>query len=89
MINTGSYHVYPQEVQDAITALPYIRAARIRGEDDPVWGQAVTAYVVAAPGAPAELDQAIREALRQRLASYKIPKRVILVPSLEDITPRP
>jgi hypothetical protein len=27
MINTGSYHVYPQEVRDAITTLPYIRAA--------------------------------------------------------------
>lgn len=89
MINTGSYHVYPQEVQDAITALPYIRAALVRGEHDPVWGQAVTAYVVAAPDAPAELDQAIRETLRQRLASYKIPKRVIPVPALEDITPRP
>lgn len=36
MINTGSYHVYPQEVRDAITALPYIRAALVRGEDDPV-----------------------------------------------------
>jgi len=87
MINTGSYHVYPQEVEDAITALPYVSAALVRGEDDPVWGQAVTAYVVAAPGAPAELDQGIREALRQRLASYKIPKRVIPVPALEDITP--
>jgi acyl-CoA synthetase (AMP-forming)/AMP-acid ligase II len=87
MINTGSYHVYPQEVQQAITALPYIRAALVRGEDDPVWGQAVTAYVVAAPDAPTELNQGIREALRQRLASYKIPKRVIPVPALEDITP--
>jgi acyl-CoA synthetase (AMP-forming)/AMP-acid ligase II len=87
MINTGSYHVYPQEVQEAITALPYVRAALVRGEDDPVWGQAVTAYVVAAPDAPGELDQGIREALRQRLASYKIPKRVIPVPALEDITP--
>jgi acyl-CoA synthetase (AMP-forming)/AMP-acid ligase II len=87
MINTGSYHVYPQEVHDAITALPYVRAALVRGEDDPVWGQAVTAYVVAAPDAPGELDQGIREALRQRLASYKIPKRVISVPALEEITP--
>jgi acyl-CoA synthetase (AMP-forming)/AMP-acid ligase II len=86
MINTGSYHVYPQEVQDAITALPYVRAALVRGEDDPVWGQAVTAYVVTAPDAPGELEQGIREALRQRLASYKIPKRVIPVPALEDIT---
>lgn len=89
MINTGSYHVYPQEVHDAITALPYVQAALVRGEDDPVWGQAVTAYVVAAPDAPAELDQRIREALRQRLAPYKIPKHVIPVPALEDIAPRP
>jgi acyl-CoA synthetase (AMP-forming)/AMP-acid ligase II len=89
MINTGSYHVYPQEVRDAITALPYVRAALVRGEDDPVWGQAVTAYVVAAPDAPGELEQGIREALRQRLAAYKIPKRVIPVSALEDITPRP
>jgi acyl-CoA synthetase (AMP-forming)/AMP-acid ligase II len=86
MINTGSYHVYPQEVQDAITALPWIRTALVRGEDDAVWGQAVTAYVVAAPDAPGELELGIREALRQRLASYKIPKRVIPVAALEDIT---
>jgi len=88
MINTGSYHVYPQEVQDAITALPYVREALVRGEDDPAWGQAVTAYVVATPSAPAELEQEIREALRQRLAPYKIPKHVIPVPALKDITPR-
>ncbi len=89
MINTGSYHVYPKEVQDAITALPYVRAALVRGEDDAVWGQAVTAYVVAAPDAPGQLEQEIREVLRQRLAAYKIPKRVIPVQALEDITPRP
>jgi acyl-CoA synthetase (AMP-forming)/AMP-acid ligase II len=86
MINTGAYHVYPQEVQDAITALPYAQAALVRGEKDPTWGQAVTAYVVPAPGAPEEPGQMIREALKHRLAPYKIPKRVIVVPALEDIT---
>lgn len=58
------------------------RSAQLIRFDD-----AVTAYVIAAPDAPGELDQGIREALRQRLASYKIPKRVIPVPALEDITP--
>jgi acyl-CoA synthetase (AMP-forming)/AMP-acid ligase II len=85
MINTGSYHVYPQEVQDAITALPYVRSALVRGEQDPAWGQAVTAYVVAAPGAPPDLEDQIRAALRRRLAAYKIPKRVIGVSGLDDI----
>jgi acyl-CoA synthetase (AMP-forming)/AMP-acid ligase II len=86
MINTGSYHVYPQEVHDAITALPYVQAALVRGEDDSTWGQAVTAYVVPAPDAPGNLAQVIRAALRQRLASYKIPKRVIVVAALEGVT---
>ena len=86
MINTGSYHVYPQEVQDAISALPHVQASLVRGEEDPTWGQAVTAYVVPSPGAPQQLAEVIREALKHRLASYKIPKRVIVVPRLEDIT---
>jgi acyl-CoA synthetase (AMP-forming)/AMP-acid ligase II len=87
MINTGSYHVYPQEVQDAITALPYAQAALVRGEEDPTWGQAVTAYVVPAPGAPGELTHLIRDALKHRLAPYKIPKRIIPVTTLEDVAP--
>ena len=100
MINTGSYHVYPREVEEALTALPQVRAALVRGEADPTWGQAVTAYVVPAAAADdavgtgdaaveaeadPELAEAIRAALRNRLAAYKVPKRVILVSGLEDV----
>ena len=87
MINTGSYHVYPREVEEAITAVPYVQAALVRGEDDPVWGQAVTAYVVPAPDAPESLASDISHALEHRLARYKIPKRLILVPRIEDAAP--
>jgi acyl-CoA synthetase (AMP-forming)/AMP-acid ligase II len=92
MINTGSYHVYPREVEEALAALPQVRAALVRGEADPAWGQAVTAYVVSVGAADAEADpqadaEAIRAALRNRLAAYKIPKRVILVSRLEDVQP--
>jgi acyl-CoA synthetase (AMP-forming)/AMP-acid ligase II len=97
MINTGSYHVYPREVEQALTALPQVQAALVRGEDDATWGQAVTAYVVPSSArsaeaeaeaeavADAELAEVIRAALRHRLAAYKIPKRVILVSSLDDV----
>ena len=47
MINTGPYHVYPAEIEAAITSLPGIIGAKVRGEDNPKWGQAVTAYVIA------------------------------------------
>ena len=68
------------------TALPYAQAALVRGETDPTWGQAVTAYIVPTPGAPQESGPVIREALKHRLAPYKIPKRIITVTRLEDIT---
>ena len=81
MINTGSYHVYPREIEEAIADLPAVRAAWVRGEPDPVWGQAVTAYIVAARDAPADLVAGVRAALERRFARYKIPKRFHLVAS--------
>jgi fatty-acyl-CoA synthase len=87
MINTGSYHVYPREVVDAIAAVDGVREALVRGEPDPVWGQAVTAYVVLAPGAAANLLDTLRPALGRRLASYKIPKRFHVVSSLDEVPP--
>ena len=46
LINTGAYHVYPGEIEEALATLPEARAARVVGEPDPVWGEAVVAYVV-------------------------------------------
>lgn len=83
MINTGSYHVYPGEVEEAVAAMPGVQAVLVRGESDPVWGQAVTAYVVPTPDAPGDLGVRIRDGLRARLAAYKIPKRVITVSTLD------
>lgn len=77
MINTGSYHVYPQQVEEAIAAIPGVKAARVTGEPDPVWGQAVTAYVIPHdPAAWDDLHQRLRAALAAKLAKYKIPKRI-------------
>jgi acyl-CoA synthetase (AMP-forming)/AMP-acid ligase II len=78
LINTGAYHVYPGEIEEALTALPEIQAARVVGEPDPTWGEAVVAYVVAPHGDAG----ALRSALRPHLAPYKIPKRIHLVEAL-------
>lgn len=85
MINTGSYHVYPREVEDAITAVPAVKAALVRGEPDPVWGQAVTAYVVPGPEAGDDLLEQVEQACHRRLARYKIPKHIHLLARLEDV----
>jgi acyl-CoA synthetase (AMP-forming)/AMP-acid ligase II len=85
MINTGSYHVYPGEVEDAITAVPSVRHALVRGEPDLIWGQAVVAYVVPSSDAPDDLLDVVRAACERRLARYKIPKRFHLVPSSDAV----
>ena len=53
------------------------------GLPDPDFGEAVTAFVVAADpdGQPPELE-AIRAALRERLAAFKQPRRLVVVDQL-------
>lgn len=90
MINTGSYHVYPREVEEAIAAVPGVRGALVRGEPDPTWGEAVTAYVIPEdPASGEQLTERIRRALEARLARYKLPKRLHLVGSLNTLPPGP
>jgi len=76
MINTGSYHVYPGQVAEAIGAVSGVADVQVVGEPDPVWGEAVTAYVV--PDDPTlwdDLIQRLGAELPTKLARYKIPKR--------------
>lgn len=75
LINTGGYHVYPREIEEALLALPGVIAAKVVGEPDPTWGQAVTAYIVPAPATRPDEHQ-LRGSLRERLAAYKVPKRI-------------
>ena len=80
MINTG-YHVYPDEVEEALTALAGVAAARVVGQPDAGRGEIVAAYVV--PQRGRELDpDALRDALRGRLARYKVPRVIWIVDTL-------
>ncbi|HEV2551187.1 MAG TPA: fatty acid--CoA ligase family protein [Stellaceae bacterium] len=86
MINTG-YHVYPAEIEAAILAVSGIAAARVRGEADEKWGTTLVADVVLASEAAADADGALKrvaDALRVRLAKYKIPRHYRVVEALSD-----
>ncbi|MGH9021933.1 MAG: class I adenylate-forming enzyme family protein [Acidimicrobiia bacterium] len=85
MINTGSFHVYPPEVEEAIASVDGVAEVLVRGEPDSRWGEAVTAYVVPAADASPKLVDLLGDACARRLARYKIPKRFELVPDLDRI----
>jgi acyl-CoA synthetase (AMP-forming)/AMP-acid ligase II len=84
MINTG-YHVYPAEIEEAIGKVPGVKAARVTGEADEKWGTTLVADLALEQGAPSEKVIAnVEEALSQRLAKYKIPRRYRIVESLSN-----
>ena len=80
VINTGGEKVHPQEVEDALLAHPDVTDASVVGVPDETWGERVMAVV--ATGSTALTEAELRDAVRVRLAGYKVPRRIVLLPSL-------
>lgn len=75
MIVSGGENVYSTEVESAISTHPGVAQVAVIGIPDPVWGEAVHAVVVPAPGQSPTEDE-ICEHARQLIAGYKVPKSV-------------
>jgi acyl-CoA synthetase (AMP-forming)/AMP-acid ligase II len=80
VINTGGEKVHPQEVEDILLAYPGVTDASVVGVADETWGERVVAVV--ATGSATLTSEELRSAVRQRLAGYKVPRAVILLPAL-------
>jgi acyl-CoA synthetase (AMP-forming)/AMP-acid ligase II len=80
VINTGGEKVHPQEVEDALLAHPGVTDASVVGVPDETWGERVMAVV--ATGSTALTAAELRDAVRARLAGYKVPRGIVLLPSL-------
>ena len=81
LIISGGLNVYPKEIEDVIDGLDGVLESAVVGVPDADFGEAVVAIVVAAPGADPE-PAALRAAARERLAGFKVPKRVHVVDAL-------
>ena len=77
-INTGGEKVYVEEVESALKGHPDLADLVIVGVADEQWGQRVVAVVEPRPGHTPELDS-VRDHGRDRLASYKLPTRLVTV----------
>lgn len=81
LIISGGYNVYPIEVEAEIDALPGVVESAVIGVPHADFGEGVTAVVVAAKGTTLD-EPLLRSALEQRLAKFKVPKRIIFVDEL-------
>jgi len=80
VINTGGEKVHPQEVEDVLLAYPGVTDASVVGVPDETWGERVVAVVAAPSGTLTE--QELKDAVRRRLAGYKVPRAIRLLPAL-------
>jgi malonyl-CoA/methylmalonyl-CoA synthetase len=80
LIITGGFNVYPREVELVLEEHPGVAEVAVAGVPSERWGEEVTAFVVPAGDRPAP-DELI-EFARDRLATYKAPRRVVFVDAL-------
>jgi acyl-CoA synthetase (AMP-forming)/AMP-acid ligase II len=81
VINTGGEKVFAEEVEQALIEHPGVRDALVVGLPDQRWGHRVTAIVAPAGDAALTADALIAH-VAERLADYKKPRGVLLVPDI-------
>lgn len=77
MFISGGENVYPGEVEAALLECPGVVAAAVVGVSDRTWGEVGGAMVVAHP--THRHADALLQALRARLAGYKLPRHLLFV----------
>ncbi|ADP83346.1 class I adenylate-forming enzyme family protein [Pseudofrankia inefficax] len=80
-INTSGFKVWPREVEDVLYEHPAVFEAAVVGVPDEYRGEAVAAYVSLRDGAAAS-EQELVDFARERLAAYKRPRSVVIIPAL-------
>jgi fatty-acyl-CoA synthase len=81
VIRTGGETVAPVEVDNVMLSTPGVVDAAVAGVPDDDWGELITAFVVLQPGCSLDLAT-VRRHCDGRLASYKHPRRIVVVDAL-------
>ncbi|MCX6433318.1 MAG: AMP-binding protein, partial [Actinobacteria bacterium] len=81
LIITGGFNVYPSQVEEVLQQVPGVLEAAVVGLPDGSGGEQVVAAIVVQPGSTLDADE-VREAVRQHLTAYKVPRQVFIVDEL-------
>jgi acyl-CoA synthetase (AMP-forming)/AMP-acid ligase II len=76
IIKTGGANVSPREIDGELAAYPGVKVAHAVGVPHETLGEMVVACVVPHEGEVLD-ETAIRDFLKERLASYKVPRRIL------------
>lgn len=80
---SGGENIQPEEIEEALLALPGVREAAVVPVDDPEFGKRPAAFVAAEPSS--QDPSYLKGALSERLPKFKIPIRYTFVDELPKI----
>ncbi len=81
LIIAGGYNIYPKEIEVLLDGMEGVGESAVIGVPHPDLGEAVVAVVVAAPGGSPS-PEALLEQLSDRLARFKLPRRILIAEAL-------
>ncbi len=81
LIVSGGENVSSVEVEQALDAHPAVLESAVVGQPDERWGEVPCAFVVLRDGAAVSADDLVAW-VRDRLARFKAPKRIVFLPEL-------
>jgi malonyl-CoA/methylmalonyl-CoA synthetase len=78
ILKSGGYKLSALEIEEVLRDIAGIADVAVIGVPDETWGEIAVAVVIAQNGALLD-EENIRSQCKQRIAPYKVPKRVLLV----------
>ncbi len=81
LINRGGEKISCDEVENLIFGLPQVKQVSLVAMPDPVFGEKACACVVLRPGTRLDLPELVAHLRAQRIASFKLPERLEVMPS--------
>jgi long-chain acyl-CoA synthetase len=81
MLLVNGINVYPREVEEVLYHFPGVKETAVIGIPDPRRGEQPLAFVAAEDGIRLD-EKALQNFARERLADYKVPRRIVFLPAL-------
>jgi len=81
MLLVNGINVYPREIEEILYQFPGVKEAAVVSQIDPRKGEQPVAFVALHEGATFN-DRAMIHFLRERLADYKVPRKITALPAL-------
>jgi long-chain acyl-CoA synthetase len=81
MLLVNGINVYPREIEEILYQFPGVKEAAVIGRPDERKGEHPVAFVAPMDGSTLE-ERALQRFVKERLADYKVPRRVVLMPAL-------